>query len=179
MATSSPECLEETKSLCENCRKVVVDDSWLQYDERQAESWTEYFLIDRFPRLPALEASSRQGCGFCGYLREMISSKRAKDFLERRYGISTTDSDTREIQITISFRWTRSLRHSLCLCAKINIQHAKNDLILWSDVGTVEGMAPLVYFQPLNSVPKSCVRIRGYCRMVQNPLCIRFIAYTW
>lgn len=151
MATSSPECLEEIKSLCENCRKVVVDDSWLQYDEREfnerhAEFWTEYFLFDRFPKLSALEASSRHGCSFCGYLREIISSKRAKNFLERHYGISTTDSDTREILITVSFRWTRSLRRSLCLCVRIDLNHVKNDLILWSDVRTVEGMSSTLMF---------------------------------
>lgn len=178
MATSSPECLEEIKSLCENCRKVIVDDSWLRYDERQAESWTEYFLSDRFPRLPALGASSRQGCGFCGYLRETISSRRAKNFLERHYGISTTDSDTREIQITISFRWTRSLMKFLCLCAKIDLQHAKSDLILWSDVRIVEGMAQLLYFRPLYSVPKSCFRIQEYCKTVLHPLYIGSITYN-
>lgn len=171
MSTSSQEFLEETKSLCENCRKVVVDDSWHRYNEREpistevfdgpeAESPTDYFFIDRFPRLPKLEASSRHGCNFCGYLREVIASRRAKDFLARHYGIITTDSDTREIQITISFRWTRSLRLSLCLCAKIHFKHAKNDLILWSDVRTVEGMGPLLYFQRLCSVPKSCARIQ-------------------
>lgn len=179
METSSQERLEEIKSLCENCRKVVVDDSWIRDNGyKYYESPTDYFLIDRFPILPELEASSRHGCSFCGYLREMISSTRAKDFLERHYGISTTDADTREIQITISFRWTSSLRNSLCLCAKINLNHAKSDLILWSDVRTVEGMAPLLYFQPLYSVPKSCIRIHGYCKTVQDPLYIGFITYT-
>lgn len=170
MATSFQNCLEEIKNLCENCRKVVVDDSWFQYyesdDRMHGKAPTDYFLIDRFPRLPEIEASARRGCSFCGYLREMISSKRAKDFLERRFGISTTDPDTQEIRITIFFRWTSSLRRSRCLCARINLQHAENDLLLWSDVRTVEGMAPLVYFQPLYSMPKSFIRVQGYCKTV-------------
>lgn len=152
MAPSSVERLEEIENLCENCRKVVLDDNWTElgahYDDRGQpirlsrgfeeelsdwESSTKYSLTDNFPRLPKFEVSFHHGCSFCGYLREIILSKHTTDFLERHHAISATDQDTQEIQVTISFRWRDSIgnkRGNLCLCVEINLSNIKSSVIL-------------------------------------------------
>lgn len=89
MATSSAVCLEDAQKLleklCQNCRKVHQNIP-VGMDGRISGFW-----VDEFPSLPRFKVSSRQGCTFCGYLRETILSKRTIQFIETHYSINATD----------------------------------------------------------------------------------------
>ena len=63
----------------------------------------EYWLEDRFPRLPKLEIYSRQGCDFCDFLREIILSGDTDDGLKRILGKSAADLGTRDVRISLIY----------------------------------------------------------------------------
>lgn len=161
IAMSSQGCLADIQNFCENCHKVVLDDSSAEFEVRYDEGkpiqletyaeWrgevrTRYFFHDDFPRLPKLEVSSRLGCSFCRYLRDIILSKHTMEFLERHYNVSATDSDAQEIQISLSFDWSSNgveLTRGH-LCANISLKSTNCDLILWSHLTAAAGMSPLL-----------------------------------
>jgi hypothetical protein len=56
--------------------------------------------------LPLLADSSRKGCDFCGFLRDIISAEDTQDEARRLFGSSLTEmKEPSDISIYIHFRW--------------------------------------------------------------------------
>ncbi|KAI0430810.1 heterokaryon incompatibility protein-domain-containing protein [Xylaria sp. FL1042] len=60
---------------------------------------------DTLPSLPLLLESAQRGCGFCGFLRSVITCDDTQDEIRRIFGSSGTDADPLEVSISIHFRW--------------------------------------------------------------------------
>ncbi|PMD20119.1 HET-domain-containing protein [Hyaloscypha hepaticicola] len=91
--------------LCQACQEAINHIGPLNLSPGEPHTYldTEYWLKDRFPRLPKLEISSRQGCDFCDFLREIILSGDTDDGLKRILGKSAADLGALDVDISLTY----------------------------------------------------------------------------
>ncbi|KAF2253746.1 HET-domain-containing protein [Trematosphaeria pertusa] len=65
-----------------------------------------YSWEDTLPGLPRLHESFREGCGFCGVLRDIIMSKDTDEAAVKHLGTSLQDMEGNNVSISAQHRWT-------------------------------------------------------------------------
>lgn len=124
-----PDYLHPVASLCSTCESGVLfqDDQKFLNDGVDAngrpmlvKSETTALTVsgsvlmreDTLPDLPSLEESSKSGCAFCGFVRDIISSEDTQHEARRIFGSTFTEmKDTLDVSIRIQFRWKNELEH--------------------------------------------------------------------
>ncbi|KAI1737366.1 heterokaryon incompatibility protein-domain-containing protein [Xylaria scruposa] len=161
VVTSNKKFPPKIKKLCKNCRKVTLKDTSpefkVQYDDQGKpcrvgilslceEIHTKYSLTDELPGLLKLKRSSRRGCHFCGYLREMLSNKQTTKLLKTKFDICPTISETEKISIAITFLWNSDFScedKRFYLDATVVLTNRGIRFILRSHLKTAEGYEDL------------------------------------
>ncbi|KAI1284524.1 heterokaryon incompatibility protein-domain-containing protein [Xylaria sp. FL0933] len=68
---------------------------------------------DTLPSLPLLVESAQKGCGFCDFLRSVITCNDTQDEIRRVFDSNGTDADPLEVSISIHFRWKNPSEHDI------------------------------------------------------------------
>jgi hypothetical protein len=100
--------------LCPACQEAInhIEPPNLSPEKLYTNIDTEYWLEDEFPPLPKLELSSRQGCDFCDFVREIILSGDASDSFKQVLGKTAADLGTLDVEISIFFHWVARENHA-------------------------------------------------------------------
>lgn len=113
--------------LCASCEKELLfqDDQEFLYEavdgnghpflaksQHTAVTVTRLVVLreDTLPGLPLLADSSKQGCDFCTFLRDIIFAEDTQDEAKRIFGSTFTDkSDECDVSIQIHYRWKNGI----------------------------------------------------------------------
>ncbi len=119
MATSSIPDLGVAR-LCTFCKRAVFEDRFYPAEEElcqiltpeEAASYgsrpcipTAYSLDEQLPELLKLDASARQGCDFCHFLRAIILSGDTNDVLIQVAGKGFAALGPLRVKINIAYGW--------------------------------------------------------------------------
>jgi hypothetical protein len=111
--------------LCASCQRAVFEDRFYPTEEElsgilspeEAASYgsrpcipTWYSFVEQLPELLKLDASARQGCDFCRFLRAIILSGDTNDLLIQVAGKSLADLGPLRVEINIAYGWKWRLR---------------------------------------------------------------------